>query len=88
MPRQNNRTVNPASASSPAKTGAPGARPLPPADSAPRDWRDLGRRVLAEALRQAMDELQRRHASTPASVVPHLSQNGVARARRRSEGLS
>ena len=38
------------------------ARRLPPNDSSPRDWSELGRWVLAEALRRATDELGRRQA--------------------------
>jgi hypothetical protein len=45
-------------------------------DSEPRDWSELGRRVLAEALRRATDELKRRNAALPASVVPPPAREG------------
>ena len=71
MPRQKERTVDPSPTSHTEAAKSVGARPLPSADSEPRDWRDLGRRVLAEALHRATDELERRGAGTPTSVVPH-----------------
>ena len=45
---------------------------LPAAGSEPRDWSELGRRVLAEAQRRATDELVRRGAVEPASGVSRL----------------
>ncbi len=39
-------------------------------DSPPRDWSELGRRVLAEALRRATDELHRRNGWSARPAVP------------------
>lgn len=47
-------------------------------DSEPRDWSELGRRVLAEALRRATDELVQRNGSMPTSVVPSLPAEGLS----------
>ena len=73
MSRHNERTVYPSPTTHCGAAKLSGARPLLPADSEPRDWRELGRRVLAEALRRATDELARRGATRPASVVPHFA---------------
>ena len=75
MPRHESGTVDPAVSSRRATANDAGARPLPPpTDSRPRDWSKLGRRVLAEALRRATDELVKRSApKAPASVVPRSS---------------
>lgn len=39
-------------------------------DSVPRDWSQLGRRVLTEALRRATDELAARKRDGQTPVVP------------------
>ncbi len=48
---------------------ADGGSRLAAGNAAARDWSILGRRVLAEALHRATDELGRRHVVTPASAV-------------------
>ena len=42
----------------------------PDEDSPPRDWSQLGRRVLAEAWRRLMEEHAARHTSPATPVVP------------------
>lgn len=49
-----------------AEVGVPATRPR--ADSGLRDWRDLGRRVLAEALQRTTDELAQRIPPRTASA--------------------
>ena len=43
---------------------------IPDEDSAPRDWSQLGRRVLAEAWRRLRDELAARDTSQATPVAP------------------
>ncbi|MGD8453444.1 MAG: hypothetical protein PVJ57_16650 [Phycisphaerae bacterium] len=69
MPRQTQRIATSWFTAEPAVTGECDGRPLPTTDSTPRDWSELGRRVLAEALRRATDELALRNAMTPASAA-------------------
>jgi hypothetical protein len=45
-------------------------------NSPPGDWSALGRRVLAEALRRATDELETRAAGPARPVRPHRAQKG------------
>ena len=42
----------------------------PDDDSSPRDWSQLGRRVLAEAWHRTTEELAARHARSATPVVP------------------
>lgn len=76
MPRQRSRIAKLWSVARRESDDSRAARMLPPADSAPRDWSDLGRRVLAEALHRATDELARRNALTPASVALRSTEEG------------
>ncbi len=76
MPRQAFRQASSTASHDPATTTAGIRTPLSAQDSEPRDWNELGRRVLAEALRRATDELVRRDGSKPASVVPSFPAEG------------
>lgn len=70
MPRKKPDTVESTTAPRQVANPAAAPSPSPAADSEPRDWSELGRRVLAEALRRTRDEFARRHATRPTSVVP------------------
>lgn len=49
--------------------------PLPADHPAPRDWSQMGRRVLAEAWRRFMDERARRtDSATPVAPAPHAEE--------------
>jgi hypothetical protein len=41
------------------------------ADSPPRDWSQIGRRVLAEAWRRITEDLAARRTPGPVATVPH-----------------
>ena len=70
MPRKKPDTVEATTAPRPVANPAAVTSPSPAADSEPRDWSELGRRVLAEALQRTRDEFVRRHTTRPTSVVP------------------
>ncbi len=57
-----------------------GSKPPTPAGrgSAPQDWSELGRRVLAEAWRRTTDELAARAMPAQEPVVPAPGREGTA----------
>jgi|GEM_PF-3279240 hypothetical protein len=84
MPRR--ESLLPPTARRPLADDAASKSLLPDADSQPRDWSEMGRRVLAEAQRRATDELIRRGA-VPAPAASQLP-SGVLRPARVSPPLA
>jgi hypothetical protein len=73
MPRPLDDTFDVVASSSRRSSGVPVPQEhtaVPDADPAPRDWSQLGRRVLAEAWRRTTEELAARHTRSATPVVP------------------
>ncbi len=73
MPRPLDNTIDFVASSSRRLSGVPVTQEhiaVPDADSTPRDWSQLGRRVLAEAWHRTTEELAARHARSATPVVP------------------
>jgi hypothetical protein len=73
MPRPLDNTIDVVASSSRRSSGVPVPQEhiaVPDANSTPRDWSQLGRRVAAEAWRRTTEELAARHTRSATPVVP------------------